>query len=139
MTGYITVVGIVLGALLTAAGAIGVWAAFRVGKNAQTISNYRDALQSWKERSEAQDVKIAEQDQEMHDLRDHQHKLESENADLRGQISVLRDAISGRKGFDEIVSMLEQHQNQKLGALGQISDKLDELATQVKQLPGGTT
>lgn len=129
-----TTFGVVLAALLTAAGAIGIWAAFRVGRNAQTIANYRDALQSWKERSETQDVKIAEQEQEISELKDSQHRLEAENADLRGQMSVLRDAISGRQGFDQMIGKIAQ-QNELL--VNRLDLQHKELLERLDKIAGG--
>ena len=134
MSTFISTFGVILAALLVVAGAIGTWAAFRVGRNAQTVSNYRDALGSWKERSEAQDVKIEEQHSEMTQLRENQHKLEAENADLRGQILVLRDAISGRQVFDTIVDAIED-QNRKL--LEMSNKQHTELMERLDRLAGG--
>lgn len=121
VSSLVTTFGVIIGSLLAIATAVGIWAAFRVGKNAQTITNYRDAVQSWKERSESQDVKIAEQENEMNDLRDKQHKLEAENADLRGQVAVLRDAISGRQWFDMIVKQLGDQHNEMMGRLDRLA------------------
>lgn len=113
--------GAALVALLAIAGAVGTWAALRVGRNAQTITNYRDALQSWKERSEAQDTKIDEQQGEIGELQSEVHKLKTENAELRGQVNTLRDAISGRQIFDNLAEAFNrQHQ--------ELMERLDKLA-----------
>lgn len=120
-TALLTALGAILAALIAIAGIVGTWAALRVGKNAQTLSNYRDALQSWKERSEAQDTKIAEQDIEIGDLKTQVDELRHENSELRGQIGTLRDAISGRQVFDGLSdSFARQHK--------ELIDRLDKLA-----------
>jgi cell division protein FtsB len=112
--GLLTALGALLVALLTVAGIVGTWAALRVGRNAQTISNYRDAISSWKERSEAQD-------QELTEVRTQLDKLKSENAELRGQINTLRDAISGRSVFDGLSEALAKQHRELL-------DRIDKLA-----------
>jgi predicted nucleic acid-binding Zn-ribbon protein len=110
----ITTVAIVLGTLLALAGSVGTWAALRVGRNAQTLSNYRDAIQSWKERSETQEAEIAE-------LRTQLHQVQAENADLRGQVNTLRDAISGRSILGTLEKTLaRQH--------AELLERLDKLA-----------
>lgn len=120
-TGLLTALGALLAALIAVAGIVGTWAALRVGRNAQTLSNYRDALQSWKERSEAQDTKISEQDDEIGELRTQVDKLRTENAELRGQIGTLRDAISGRQVFDGLTATFNQQHKE-------LMERLDRLA-----------
>jgi predicted nucleic acid-binding Zn-ribbon protein len=105
----LSVLGVVITILLAAAGAVGTWAALRVGRNAQTLTNYRDAAGSWKERSEAQESEISE-------LRGEVVHLKAENAELRGQMTVLRDlfksavselanSTSNREVLDRIETM----------------------------------
>jgi len=131
---FLSTFGVILAALVVVAGAIGTWAAFRVGRNAQTVSNYRDALQSWKERSESVEAKSKEQDSEILELQGRVHTLEAENADLQGQIRVLRDAISGRQTFDAIVNTLgKQHQE----ILEAFSRQHVELIGRLDKLAGG--
>lgn len=132
MNQFLSTVGVILGVLVVLAGAIGTWAAFRVGRNAQTVSNYRDALQSWKERSESVEAKSKEQDNEIHELQTRVNTLESEKAELAGQVKVLRDAISGRQSFDSIVSTLGVQHREILEAFSkqhiELIGRLDKLA-----------
>lgn len=97
-TTVVTIFGILITILLSAAGVVGTWAALRVGKNAQTIKNYRSAADSWKERAEAQDAKITEQNEEISRMHTENTALRQEIAELRGQIGILtalvRSAIS---------------------------------------------
>jgi cell division protein FtsB len=81
LIGFVTVV-------LAGAGTVGAWAALRVGKNTTTVSNYREAAQSWRLKSEAQDAEIRELQTENADLK-------KQLADLSGQVGVLRDMVTG--------------------------------------------
>jgi predicted nucleic acid-binding Zn-ribbon protein len=113
-TELVTTIAIVLATLLAAAGAVGTWAALRVGRNAQTLTNYRDAIQSWKERSETQESEISE-------LRQQLNQMKTENADLRGQVKTLRDAVSGRNGFDNLENTLARQHTELLGRLDKLA------------------
>jgi predicted RNase H-like nuclease (RuvC/YqgF family) len=89
----VTVFGILITCLLTAAGGVGTWAALRVGRNAQTLRNYRDAADSWKEKSDSQDGKIRDQESEITRLQKENGSLRNEIAELRGQINVLTSLV----------------------------------------------
>lgn len=57
LTHVVTILS-VIGFLITAAGLIGV--SFRVGRNAQTVNNYRESADAWEMKAKAQADTIAE-------------------------------------------------------------------------------
>lgn len=47
----LAVLGGLIAAMIMAAGAVGTWAALRVGKNSQVIANYKSGAESWEARA----------------------------------------------------------------------------------------
>jgi len=72
--------------LLTAAGIVGM--GFRVGSNTQTVKNYRDTAQSYKERADAQEVQISSLQAALAN-KDHQI------AELQAKMEVLERLVLG--------------------------------------------
>ena len=96
--------------VITAAGTIGAWAALRVGKNTSTVSNYREAAQSWRLKSESQDAEIKELQSENADLR-------KQVADLSGQVGVLRDMITGASAIADHDGRVTTYHQEVMGRL----------------------
>jgi hypothetical protein len=53
VTTALSVVGGLIAVLITIAGLVGTWAALRVGRNSQLISNYRATAESWEARAKS--------------------------------------------------------------------------------------
>jgi hypothetical protein len=81
----LAVIGVISFAL-TAAGIVGM--GFRVGHNTQTVSNYRDTAQSWKEKADAQEAQITEL-QHSSMAKDHQI------AELTAKVDILEKLVLG--------------------------------------------
>jgi len=82
----LSVFGTLIIALLAAAGAVGTFAALRVGRHAQTIRNFSDAARSWREKAEAQES-------ELDALQAGNAALQTQVAALRTQMTALRELI----------------------------------------------
>lgn len=98
----ITLFGILITVLLSVAAGVGAWAALRVGRNAQTLKNFRDSADSWKERAEAQDAKIRDQESEITGLKTENGELREQMAKQQGRIDVLTELV--RSAISELAS-----------------------------------
>lgn len=114
-TELITTIAIVLATLLAVAGSVGTWAALRVGRNAQTLKNFRDSADSWKGKATAQESEIS-------DLQKENTKLKSEIAELRGQVHALGDLV--RTAISELASPSNAQHQEVLERLDRIAKKL---------------
>jgi cell division protein FtsB len=103
----------VLGFVIVAVGGIGAWSALRVGKQTQTVKNFRDAAESWRQKSESQDNRITELENENTELR-------KVVADLQGQVSVLRDLATGTSAILEHDAKADRRQDDIMARLGAI-------------------
>jgi gas vesicle protein len=95
----------VLGVLLTVAGSLGVWLAMRTGQNTQTVRNFRDAAQSWREKAEAMAADLVTVQGELTQLRIEYDQLKQEH-------NVLRDVVSGKSTLDALSVQMDQVKNE---------------------------
>jgi hypothetical protein len=95
-----------LGGLIALATAVGAWAAFKVGRNTQTVRLYREAADAWQRKSEAQDVEIA-------DLQGENGRLAARVAALEGKAETLTELVTGKAAIDALTSKVE-HQHREL-------------------------
>jgi cell division protein FtsB len=109
------ILGSLVGILLVTAGTVGTWAAMRVGKNTQTVSNYREAAQSWQLKSQAQGAEIKELQAENTELR-------KQVADLSGQVGVLRDLITGASAVAEHDTRVNAYHSEVMARLAALED-----------------
>ena len=91
----LSVFGTLIIVMLAVAGALGTFAAMRVGKHAQVIKNFEDAAKSWREKAEAQESDIGQ-------LKAENAQLDQEVSELRGQVSVLREIV--RSALEQLVT-----------------------------------
>lgn len=86
-----------------------------MGKNAQTLKNFRDSADSWKEKATAQEAEIS-------DLRHENSQLKSEIAELRGKVSTLGDLVA--TAISELASPSNAQHKEVLERLDSIARKL---------------
>lgn len=103
----IVAIGSLIGLLIVIAGVLG--AAFRTSRNVTTISNYREAAQSWETRAGAQETELADQartiehqQQQLDALTAKLVEKDTQIAALQAQVSSLRDLIAGRATFEAL-------------------------------------
>lgn len=83
----------VIGFLVTAAGLVGI--SFKVGRNAQTVSNYRDNADSWEKKALSQSGEIA----------DLQARLVANDAVIRrlqDRVGLLEEMVTGKAAINEL-------------------------------------
>jgi hypothetical protein len=85
-TGVILAVIAIVAFLVTAAGVVGT--AFRVGHNTQTVANYRETAQSWKEKADAQEAQLAE-------LEHRSTEKDGQIAELQAKVGLLEKLVLG--------------------------------------------
>lgn len=122
MGNALTVIAAVVAVLLAVAGAIGGIAVFRSTRSAAIVTNYKQAADSYKERSEAQEVEIA-------DLRSTNQRQAQQIAALEAQVKTLGDIVSGRTAVED----LHQHVTAAMDTLTrQISAAQQSITTEIR-------
>lgn len=103
-TGFFQALGGLLAALLILGTAVGTWAALRTGRQSQIIKNYRDAANSWREKSEAQEAEISQLRSELNESKRATEQYQAISmariADLETQVAVLQNIVTAREEFD---------------------------------------
>lgn len=103
-TGFFQALGLVLTVLLAAGTALGTWAALRTGRQSQIIKNYRDAANSWREKSEAQASEISQLREDLRENRrladEYQAHSAARIAELETQVAVLTGIVTARDEFN---------------------------------------
>lgn len=106
MGNLIVVIGSIVAILLAISGAIGGWAVFRSSRNTAIVTNYKQAADSYRERTEAQEIEIG-------DLKKTNSHQAEQIAELQGKIKVLEGIASGREAVEE----LHRHMSDALTAI----------------------
>lgn len=89
----------ILGFAITAAGLIGV--SFRVGKNGQTVSNYREAASAWETKARAQAEEITTLQEQLADAK---HRL----GELEARLQLLQDMVTGRAAVADLAAQVQK-------------------------------
>jgi predicted RNase H-like nuclease (RuvC/YqgF family) len=128
---WVSILGL-FGTIIAVGTLLGV--ALRVGKNTQTVNNYRESAQAWEAKAKVQENTIEDQKSQITTL---QHEV----GELRGKIAVLSDLVTGKE-------VLETLAREIMGAVEGIrSNVLDretfenwqsEIRTDFKKLLEGT-
>lgn len=134
--GEIVAIGSLLGLLIVVAGVVG--AAFRTSRNVTTISNYRDAAQSWEAKSGAQQTQIERQAEMIKNLQAQISRMgealaekDRQIAALQEQTQELRDLVSGRAVFEN----LDHKLTEMMGMMGKDRDeKLNKISRDVHSI-----
>lgn len=87
-----TIVG-VLALLLAAGGVVGT--SLRVGRNSQTVANYREAAHSWEAKASAQEGQIGE-------LQAAHEQAAQEVTELRAKVQILQDLVTGKTAIEQL-------------------------------------
>lgn len=103
-TGFFQTLGAILGLLLIIGTAVGTWSALRTGRSSQILKNYRDAANSWKEKSEAQDAEIQQLRSDLADVKRtnelNERTATARIAELETQVTILQNIVTAREEFD---------------------------------------
>lgn len=87
-------------------GVVAVAAVWRSGRNNATLQNLKDATESYKLRSESQDVTISDMRREhageVADLSARLADRDREIADLRSRVGVLQEMVTGRTALEQL-------------------------------------
>jgi cell shape-determining protein MreC len=101
--------GIFLTLILTIAASVGVWAAMRVGKNTQTISNYKNAAESASALAQSLQAELAElrqqQQQDNERTRQKETDYQAEIAALTAKVQVLEDLATGQTAMKTLMEV----------------------------------
>lgn len=87
-----TIVG-VLALLLAAGGVVGT--SLRVGRNSQTVANYREAASSWEAKATAQAGQLDE-------LQAAHEQAAQEVTELRAKVQILQDLVTGKTAIEQL-------------------------------------
>jgi len=97
----LSTLGGLIAVLLALAGGIGTWAALRVGKNAQVLSNYKNVAESWEARARAVE---AERDAKDEQLR----QATAQIAELHAKNAALMDMASGHPAIEKLAAEMRE-------------------------------
>lgn len=121
------VLGGVLAVLFVAASSIGVWAAMRVGKNTQTLADYKSAAESSSAlatslKAELEEVR-AQHITDIESARKARNESEQEIAGLKATVAVLQELATGKTALEHIKELADEN-------AGKISEILDIVRAQ---------
>jgi hypothetical protein len=109
--GVLSILGGLVAVLIVIAGGIGTWAAQRVGKNTQVLSNYKTAADSWEARARALEAEKNTKDEQIQVLTANITELHAKNAALMdmasGHPAVERLASEMRTSFESLAKKIE--------------------------------
>lgn len=87
----------VLGFLITAAGLVGV--SMRVGRNSQTVANYREAAASWEAKARAQEGQITQ-------LQAADAAKKEQITELTAKVQLLQDMVTGKTAIEQLAAQV---------------------------------
>lgn len=96
--GTVVALGGLISLLIVAAGIVG--ASFRIGRNTATISNYRDAAQSFEIKANALEDETESLQRQIKTLQDQSAKKDLQIVSLQEQITSLRELLLQRATFE---------------------------------------
>jgi hypothetical protein len=109
--GILSILGGLIAVLIVIAGGIGTWAALRVSKNTQVLSNYKTAADSWEARARALEAEKNTKDEQIQTMTASITELHAKNAALMdmasGHPAIERLAAEMRTSFDNIAKKIE--------------------------------
>lgn len=106
----------IIGFLVTAAGLIGV--SFKVGRNAQVVTNYRDSANAWETKARAQSSEIAEL----------QEKLATNDSlikKLQDRMKMLEELVTGQAAISSLTTSID-------ASFTNLTTHLDSLVNQIR-------
>lgn len=107
----IQILGGLIALIITIAGGVGTWAALRVGRNSQVISNYKATAESWENRASGLKAENEGLQGELTDAQRQIAELTSKNSTLRelatGQPAVQQISIEMKAGFEDLSDRLD--------------------------------
>lgn len=89
----------------------------RISRNQTNLANYRDAAQSWEARATALKEENAAQQAAIDELRAHLLIKDKEIGELRGQMAVLQNLITGKTLFETFIPELHNVRDEILTAI----------------------
>lgn len=126
-----TVVAVVGGFLITAAGTIATWAALRTNRQAATLSNLKEAADAAVRLAEVRKAEITEQGQRITKLQQDIATRDKEIAVLEGRVQQLTDIVTARPAWEQLTAsyaMITQHMDARLAeTLAQVDQTRAEI------------
>ena len=102
----LTLVAVVGGFLITAAGAIATWAALRTGRQAAVLSNLKEAADAATRLATVRKDEISEQQRHIDQLEKASIDKDKLIANLSGRVQQLSDLVTGRPAWDQLSATL---------------------------------
>lgn len=112
----------VIGFLVTASGLVGV--SFKVGRNAQTVSNYRDSADAWEKKSHSQADEMAELNARLaaNDIKFAANEATIKK--LQDRVQVLEELVTGVAAITGLATKMDQ-------SFVSLQMHIDEVAAQI--------
>jgi hypothetical protein len=116
----ISVLGGLVALIITIAGGVGTWAALRVGRNSQVISNYKATAESWENRATALKAENEGLTDELTDAR-------QEISDLHTKVGTLQDLATGQPAVQQISTEMKEGFKKVAEQLDSFGGRLDTM------------
>lgn len=113
----LTVISVVGGFLITAAGAIATWAVLRTGRQAGVLANLKEAADSATRVALARKEEIDEQQRHIEKLEKDNTTKDKQIANLGGRVQQLSDLVTGRPEWAQLTAsfaMITQHMDTRI-------------------------
>lgn len=105
----------VIALLVTAATVVG--GSFRLARNTQTVSNYRDAAQAWQAKADAQQGELDELKTELAEKQSQISDQQKQIAELSGRMRTLQDMMVGQNALETLRTEIGTARDQIIGAI----------------------
>ncbi|HEV2172906.1 MAG TPA: hypothetical protein VGR71_05030 [Nitrospira sp.] len=115
MSGAVVALISFIGLAITVAAIFG---SFRVARNTQTTTLYREAAQAW-------EAKARSQEDEIHELQKRDSEKDRLIAELKARVEVLQDIVTGRSMLEKLSLSVEQN-NQQLRKIVTLVNELHD-------------
>ena len=135
----LTLVAVIGGFLITAAGAIATWAALRTGRQAAVLSNLKEAADSATRLATVRKDEIDEQQRHIDQLDKANADKDKQIANLTGRVQQLSDLVTGRPEWAQLTAsfaLITQHMDTRISeALAQT----DQIRAEIREVHEAVT
>jgi methyl-accepting chemotaxis protein len=130
----ITVGAAVGGFLITAAGAIATWAALRVGRQAATLADLKEAADAAARLATARKDELDNQDRRIAELQLANTEKDKKIAELDGRVHQLTELVTARPAFDQLTASFAIMAQRMDSRITEALAQADQIRTELREV-----